>query len=118
MRRESIFFGDPSRGTEISMAPCVYDSTELAYFDRLLEEAVAEARGRGLVPARPADATELRTRMAAAIFVCAAAGERDPERIRSYVVTAAIDRHTLHLLSAAGRLPPTARPRAREVSKP
>jgi hypothetical protein len=62
-----------------------YDSSDLAYFDGLVDEIVADLR--------QADADRLRTeepviraRLAAAVFRCAAPGERDNVALKRRIV--------------------------------
>jgi uncharacterized protein YfeS len=74
------------------MAKRVYDAADLARFDAVLAEALSEVRSMGL---DATDAEELRRRMAAAIFDCAAAGETDAERVKSRALAAAFGRLTV-----------------------
>ena len=66
----------------------VYDSSDLSYFQQILEQAYDELWDKSTAKEHRA---ELKARMAIALFVRAANGERDYDRLKQSATAAALD---------------------------
>lgn len=76
--------GSSPRGEAYSRG--VYQSEDLNYFDFILSDIIGNYQSVGSLSTSEKD--YLREKLAAAIFKCAATGERDYTRLRSYALEA------------------------------
>ncbi len=64
-----------------------YNSADLTHFQQILDDIVEELKGGD---ADPEGRELVKIRLAAAIFECAAGGERDAARLRQHAITAVL----------------------------
>jgi hypothetical protein len=74
-----------------------YTSGELDGFDEVLADALSELRVRNNLPATQDGQAAVRQQLARAIFVAAAAGIREPGKLKRYAITSLIEPVAQHL---------------------
>jgi hypothetical protein len=74
-----------------------YTSGQLDDFDEVLADALSELRARNNMPATRDGQAIVRQKLARAIFVAAAAGVREPGKLKRYAITSLIEPVTEHL---------------------
>lgn len=66
----------------------VFDSTDLAFFDNVLDNLVEEVAATGGMPPTNGSREDLKRELGARLFQCARAGERDHDDLKQRVLEA------------------------------